>query len=89
MQVTKEQRVPAVARVWAMVSLVAGAGLVVSVVLFLFRNGAAVAGALVGLVVGISGAWWAVTRQGARRAGGIAATVVGVGVLALALLAAV
>ena len=88
MQVTKEQRVPVAAGVWAMVSLLAGAGLVVSVVLFLFRNGAAVAGALVGLVVGISGAWWAVTRQGARRAGGIAATVVGVGVLALALLAA-
>jgi diacylglycerol kinase family enzyme len=88
MQVTKEQRVPAAARVCAMVSLLAGAGLVVSVVLFLFRNGAAVAGALVGLVVGVSGAWWAVTRQGARRAAGIAATVLGVGVLALALLAA-
>jgi diacylglycerol kinase family enzyme len=88
MQVTKEQRVPAAARVWAMVSLLAGAALVLSVVLFLLRNGAAVAGALVGLVVGVSGAWWAVTRHGVRRVVGIAGTVVGIGLLALALLTA-
>jgi diacylglycerol kinase family enzyme len=87
-QVTKKERVPTVARVWAIVSLLAGVALVVSVVGFVFRNGAAVAGVLVGLVVGISGAWWAVTQHMPRRAVGVAGTVLGVGLLALSLLAA-
>ena len=85
---TEGQRLPIAVRVWAIVSLVAGALLVVAVVVFLFRNGAAVAGALVGLVVGISGLWWALTRRGARRTVGIAGAVLGIGLLAFALLAA-
>jgi diacylglycerol kinase family enzyme len=88
MQVTQERRTPLAARVWATVSLLAGALLLLSVVGFLFRNGAAVAGGLVGMVVGISGAWWAVTKRMPRRAVGIAGTILGIGLLALSLLAA-
>jgi diacylglycerol kinase family enzyme len=87
-RVSKEQRVPIAARVWAIVSLVAGALLVVLVVVFVLRNGGAVAAALVGLVMGIYGAWWAVTRYGARRALGVVVCVLGVGVLVTAILVA-
>jgi diacylglycerol kinase family enzyme len=87
-QVSKGQRVPIGARLWAIASLLAGALLVVLVIVFVLHNGAAIAGALVGLVVGIAGAWWAVTKRMPRRAVGIAGTVLGVGLLALSVLAA-
>ena len=84
----ERQGVPVAVRVWAIVSLVASVLLVVSFVAFLVHNGVYVALGLVGLVVAVAGAWWAVTRQMPRRALGIAGSVCGLGLLVFVVLAA-
>jgi diacylglycerol kinase family enzyme len=80
--------VPPRARLLALLSLLAGAGFVVAVALFLARNGLYVVGGLAGVVVCVVGGWWAVTGRAGRRLAGYAAVVVGVALLVTALLAA-
>ena len=80
--------VPAGARLLAVVSLLAGAGFVVAVAVFLARNGWYVLLGLAGVVLSIVGGWWMATgRAGQRFAGGVA-VVVGVAALVSAILAA-
>ena len=82
------RRVPARARVLALLSIVAGAGFVVAVALFLARNGLYVVGGLAGVVVSVVGGWWAVTARAGRRVAGYAAVVVGVALLVASILGA-
>ena len=63
------------ARVWALVSLLAGLGVVLAVVVFLVRNGLYVVMGLAGLALGVAGAWWAITERGARHVVGIVVAV--------------
>ena len=80
--------VPAGARLLAVVSLLAGAGFVVAVAVFLARNGWYVLLGLAGVVLSIVGGWWMATgRAGQRFAGGVA-VIVGVAALVAAILAA-
>ena len=76
------------ARVLALLSLAAGLGLTVAVVVFLARNGVYVVLGLFGLAVGFAGGWWAITGHAAQRALGIAGGVAGAGLLVVALLLA-
>jgi len=76
------------ARLLAVVSLLAGAGFVVAVAVFLARNGWYVLLGLAGVVLSIVGGWWMATgRAGQRFAGGVA-VIVGVAALVAAILAA-
>ena len=81
-------RVPARARLLAVLSLVAGAAFVVAVALFLARNGLYVVGGLAGVVVSVVGGWWAVTGRAAQRRAGYVAVVVGVALLVASILGA-
>src|SRR6516225_2779694 len=64
------------ARLLAVVSLLAGAGFVVAVAVFLARNGWYVLLGLAGVVLSIVGGWWMATgRAGQRFAGGVAVIV--------------
>ena len=76
------------ARLWAIVSLAAGAALVVVVIVFLLRNGAYLVIGVVGLSCAIAGGWWTVTEHMPRRLFGIVAVVVGAALQVFALLAA-
>ena len=79
---------PAGARLLAVVSLLAGAGFVVAVAVFLARNGWYVLLGLAGVVVSIVGGWWMATGRAGRRLAGRVAVVVGVAALVAAILAA-
>src|SRR3974390_2988702 len=79
---------PAGARLLAVVSLLAGAGFVVAVAVFLARNGWYVLLGLAGVVVSIVGGWWMATGRAGRRLAGRVAVVVGVAGLVAAILAA-
>lgn len=76
------------ARLWAIVSLVAGVALIAVVVAFLVYNGVYLILGVVGLAFTIAGGWWALTEHLPRRAVGIAAAAVGVALQVFALLAA-
>ena len=80
--------VPAGARLLAVVSLLAGAGFVVAVAVFLARNGWYVLLGLAGVVLSIVGGWWMATGRASRRLAGGVAVVVGVAALVSAILAA-
>ena len=60
-----------IARLEAVVAIVASIGLLAAVVVFVFRNGAYVALGLAGFVVGIAGGWTVVSQRGARRIVGL------------------
>jgi diacylglycerol kinase family enzyme len=75
-------------RLLAMVSLVASALLVVWVLGLLIRTPALIVGGILGLTLLGAGGWWAVTEQHTRRLVGIAAALVGAGVILASLWAA-
>jgi len=77
--------VPRRAQLLALVSLVAGVGVVAAVIVFLVHNGLYVVMGLAGLALGFAGAWWAIAHRMPRRALGIAGAAVGVAVLVVAL----
>jgi hypothetical protein len=66
----------------AIVALVAAAAAVVLVIVFLARNGTWVILGLAGVVSAVAGAWRVAVRRGAHRVIGIALVVVGLGLLA-------
>ncbi len=72
----------------ATVSLVASALLFVAVLAFLVRNGPYVVAGLGGLVLGVAGGWWTVTRPMPARALGAVAALAGIGLLVYAFLGA-
>ncbi len=76
------------ARLWAIVSLAAGIGLIVTVVVFLVHNGAYLIVGVLGLVLVIAGGWWVLTEHLPRRAVGMAAVTAGVALQVFGLLAA-
>ncbi|HXZ61520.1 MAG TPA: diacylglycerol kinase family protein [Acidimicrobiales bacterium] len=76
------------ARLWAVVSLLAGLGLLAAVVAFLARNGVYVVVGVAGVALSVTGSWWAITGRSFRRAAGSVGLAVGVAVLAVALLRA-
>ena len=76
------------ARLWAVVSLLAGLGLLAAVVAFLARNGVYVVVGVAGIALSVTGSWWAITGRSFRRAAGSVGLAVGVAVLAVALLRA-
>jgi diacylglycerol kinase family enzyme len=76
------------ARVWAVVSLLAGVLLAAVLVLFLVRQGAFLVAGLIGLALSIVGGWWVVAERMPRRAVGFLALVLGAAVLVVALLRA-
>jgi len=76
------------ARLWAVVSLLAGLGLLAAVVAFLARNGVYVVVGVAGVALSVTGGWWAITGRSFRRAAGSVGLAVGVAVLAVALLRA-
>jgi len=73
------------ARLWAVVSLLAGLGLLAAVVAFLARNGVYVVVGVAGVALSVTGSWWAITGRSFRRAAGSVGLAVGVAVLAVAL----
>jgi diacylglycerol kinase family enzyme len=80
--------VPLRARAPAIVSLVASAGVVAAVLLFLARNGLYVVSGIAGVGVAVAGGWLLVTTHGFRRVIGIAVALVGVGLITFSLIAA-
>ncbi|MFW0792081.1 diacylglycerol/lipid kinase family protein [Gordonia sp. CPCC 205333] len=72
-------------RVSAVLALSSGAVLASMLVIFLFRSGLAVVTALVGVAVGVAGAWWVVTERIPRRAVGAAAVLGGLAIIGFAL----
>jgi len=80
--------VPGGARVLALLALLAGAGFVVAVAVFLARNGLYVLLGLAGVVVSAVGGWWVITGRAGRRLMGGVAVVVGVAALVVAILVA-
>lgn len=88
-----EERTSEAGRVWgarlfAVVSLVAGAALAVVLVVFLARNGVYLVSGLIGLGLSVVGGWWVVTTHMPRRAIGFLALFLGAVVLVVALLRA-
>lgn len=77
-----------IARVWAIVSLAAGAALAVVLVLFLVHNGIYLVVGLVGLALAVVGGWWVVAERMPRRAVGFVALFLGAVVQVVALLRA-
>ncbi len=71
-------------RALALASLGCGAVLVLLVVLFVARNVADLAVALVGLTLAVAGGWWIATERMPRRALGAVGAVIGVVVVAVA-----
>ena len=76
------------ARFCAIVSLAAGAALIVLVLAFLLRNGGYFVLGVVGLSCAIAGGWWTVTERMPRRLLGIVVAIVGAALQILALLGA-
>jgi diacylglycerol kinase family enzyme len=76
------------ARFCAIVSLAAGAALIVLVLVFLLRNGAYFVLGVGGLSCAIAGGWWSVTERMPRRLLGIVVAIVGAALQVLALLGA-
>ena len=70
----------------ALVSLACAAVLVADVVVFVVGNLGLLVIALVGLVLTVAGAWWAVTERMPRRLAGIAGAVIGLATVVAALL---
>jgi diacylglycerol kinase family enzyme len=76
------------ARFLAVISLAAGAVLVALVVGFLVRNSVDVVLGIVGLVLAISGGWWAITERSFRRFLGYGGVAVGAALIVVGLLGA-
>jgi diacylglycerol kinase family enzyme len=76
------------ARLFAILSLAAGAALALVLVVFLARNAAYLFSGLVGLGLSVVGGWWVVTAQMPRRAIGVLALLLGAAVQVVALLRA-
>ncbi len=76
------------AQLWAVVSLLAAAGLVVAAVGFLARNGLYVVLGIAAVALGFAGGWWAIIERGAKRVLGIAGAAVGGALLVVSLLGA-
>ena len=76
------------ARLFAIMSLAAGAALALVLVVFLARNAAYLFGGLVGLGLSVVGGWWVVTTHMPRRAIGVLALLLGAAVQVVALLRA-
>ena len=70
------------------VSLVAVLLLAVALIGFLVRNGVYVVVGVAGLVLGVAGAWWAITKRAPRRGYGVIGMIVGAVLLVAALLGA-
>ncbi len=75
-------------RALALLSLVAVLLLTVALIGFLVRNGVYVVVGVVGLVLGVAGAWWAITKRAPRRGYGVIGMIVGAVLLVAALLGA-
>ncbi len=73
-------------RLLAVVSLVAGALLIVATLVFAARHVSALLTGLVGLALIAAGAWWVITEQMPRRAIGVAGAVVGAVLVVVAVL---
>jgi diacylglycerol kinase family enzyme len=68
-------------RLAAVASLLAFAGALAFVLVFLFNNGGSVLISLIGLSIAVAGGWWVITEQRLRRAIGAAGVVVGIAAL--------
>jgi diacylglycerol kinase family enzyme len=79
---------PTGARLLACISLLAGTLLLVLVVVFVVRNALFVALGLVGIIAAVAGGWLVITSSSTRRAIGIAVVVLGVALLAIAIIGA-
>lgn len=58
-------------RISAVVALLAAAGLLVAILVFLVNSGLHFVLGVAGLAVAALGAWWAITERGVRRGVGI------------------
>lgn len=76
-------------RISAVVALLAAAGLLVAILVFLVNSGLHFVLGVAGLAVAALGAWWAITERGVRRGVGIGVGVLGVAALVSALVLAV
>jgi len=72
-------------RACAVVCLLSMVVLAATFVVFLFRNGGHVAGALIGLAIAAAGGWWFITERTVKRAVGAVGILVGALVMALSL----
>ena len=77
---------PVRARVLAVLSLLATLLLAVAIIGFLVRNAVYVALGAAGLVLGVAGGWWAISKRPPRRWFGIVIALLGAGLLVAALL---
>ena len=76
-------------RISAVVALLAAAGLLVAILVFLVNSGLHFVLGVAGLAVAALGAWWAITERGVRRGVGIGVGVLGIAALVSALVLAV
>jgi diacylglycerol kinase family enzyme len=84
----ENSRPPHLPRLLAVTSLAAGAVLVALVVGFLVRNRVDVVLGILGLVLAISGGWWAITERSFRRSLGVGGVAVGAALIVVGLIGA-